>query len=306
MLKFYSEDFEKGIAVYFLLKLFVNYSNGLKREKALKRGEQLGSFLWRTGLRKKVILKNLEIAFPEKNREWRNNIGLECYKHIGRILFEFGRLPSYLCTGEIKELVVFEKGEELLEKYRDKGAVLITGHLGNWEISGAALGSRGYKLYALAYKQKNKKVNDFLHKIRTQCCVNMIYHRDSVKPLVHALKRGEYVVFLADQNTAEDRGVFVDFFGVKAIAVNFPAKLAVKFEKPVLFFYTRFDKTTLKYKIIVEEIKWDKGKSEEESIYNLVQEYTRKIENAIKQCPSQYLWGHKRWKTRPPGEESLY
>ncbi len=292
--------------VYLLLKAFLAYTRGLDREKALKKGEKLGHFVWKMGLRKDVILKNLDIAFPDKDLKWKNEIGKKFYEHIGRVVMEFGRLPNYLCTKEIKNLVVIEEGEELLERYRKTGAILITGHLGNWEMMGTGLGSKGYKISALAYKQKNKKVNDLLHEIRTACCINIVYHRDSVKPLVRALKNNEFVTFLVDQNTVKERGVFVDFFGKKALTVDFPAKLAVNFEKPVLFCYTRFDEEKRIYKMFVKEVKWDRGKSQEESIYNLVQAYTRMIENAVRECPSQFLWGHKRWKTRPEGEPPLY
>jgi len=74
----------------------------------------------------------------------------------------------------------------------------------------------------------------------------------------------------------------------------------------VLFFYTRFDEESRVYKMFVEEVKWEQGNSREETIKNLVQAYTAKIEKAVRECPSQYLWGHKRWKTRPDGEKPLY
>ena len=211
--------------VYLLLKAFLAYTRKLDREKALKKGERLGRFVWKTGLRKKVILRNLDIAFPDRDLEWKKETGKKFYEHIGRVIMEFGRLPNYLCTKEIKDLVVFEEGEELLEKYRKTGAILITGHLGNWEMMGTGLASKGYKISALAYKQKNKKINDLLHEIRTACCLNIVYHRDSIKPLIHALKNNEFVTFLVDQNTVKERGLFVDFFGKKVLTVNFPQNL---------------------------------------------------------------------------------
>ena len=292
--------------IYFSLKAFLRYANGLNREKALNKGEKLGRFVWRTGLRKKVILKNLEIAFPERDLVWRNEIGKKFYEHIGRVVMEFGRLPNYFCTKEIGTLVVVKEGGELLEKYRNTGAVLISGHLGNWEMMGTSLASKGFKISALAYKQKNKRVNDLLHQIRTACCINIVYHRDSIKPLVRALNNREFAVFLADQNTVKERGVFVDFFGKSALTVDFPAKLAVRFNKPVLFCFTGFDENERIYKMFVREFVWDRGNSKRENIHNLVQAYTIMIEQAVKKYPYQFLWGHKRWKTRPEGELPIY
>ncbi len=292
--------------VGFFLKLFLLYDKKLNRNKALKRGEFLGSLFWKTGIRKKVVLRNLEIAFPDKDKKWRDEIGKKAYIHLGRVIMEFGKLSDYLCTKKIKDLIVIEEGYDLLEKHKNCGTILITGHIGNWEMLGTGLAAKGFKVSALAYKQKNEKVNEILHEIRTSCCINIVYHRDSVKPLVSALKRNEMVAFLVDQNTVKERGLFVDFFGKKALTVDFPAKLAVKLKKPVLFCYTHFDEESKIYKMFVEKIEWDKGNSDEESVKNLVQAYTKKIEEAIKRCPYQYLWGHKRWKTRPEGEASLY
>ncbi len=296
---------ECGVIAFFL-KSFLNYERKLERYKALKKGEFLGSLAWRLGLRKDVVLRNLKIAFPEKDENWRKETGKKAYMHLGRVVMEFGRLPDYLCNKKIGDFIVIEKGEELIEECREGGGVLVTGHIGNWEMMAPALASRGYKLSALAYKQKNEKVNNILDDLRTSCCINIVYHRDSVKPLVYALKNNEFAVFLVDQNTVKERGIFVDFFGKKALTVDFPARLAVKFEKPVLFFYNHFDEEKKIYRMYFEKVEWDRGSCEEESIKNLVQEYTKRVEKAIKECPYQYLWGHKRWKTRPDGEEPIY
>jgi len=125
----------------------------------------LGDIFWHFRFRRKVILKNLNIAFPDKDLKWKKSIGKKCFQSIGSVLFEFFRLPSYFSTGKLNKILVIDKGKELLEKYRDTGAVLVSCHLGNWEIAGAMISAMGHKLSVLAYRQKNNTVHKLMHRI---------------------------------------------------------------------------------------------------------------------------------------------
>lgn len=274
--------------------------------KSVRKGKLLGSVFWYTRFRRQIILKNLNIAFPDKDLKWKKSIGKKCFQSIASVLFEFLRLPSYFRDGKLGDILIIEKGEELLEKYKNTGAILVSCHFGNWELAGAVISARGHKLSALAYKQKNDKIHKFMHKTRTSCGMKVVYHRDSMRPLLATLKQGEFIAFLADQNTNLERGIFVDFFGKKAIAVDLPAKLAVKMKKPILFFYACYDKNDRLYHMELEELKSDHELNEKNDIEKLVRKYTNKIETTICRYPEHYLWFHKRWKTRPENEVSIY
>ncbi|NOY23849.1 MAG: lysophospholipid acyltransferase family protein [Acidobacteria bacterium] len=127
-----------------------------------------------------------------------------------------------------------------------------------------------------------------------------------MRPLFATLKRNEFIAFLADQNTTDERGIFVDFFGKQAIAVDLPAKLAAKMQKPILFFCAFYDKKDHLYHMELEELKSKDEMNNKDNVKGIVRTYTDKIEETIRQHPEQYLWFHKRWKTRPGNESQVY
>ncbi|WP_457621497.1 lysophospholipid acyltransferase family protein [Persephonella sp.] len=289
----------------FFIKLIFNYLKKLDREKALKRGEDLGRLFYKLGYRKRVIKINLDIAFPEKDDKWKDKIALESLKHLGRILAELPKLPDYLKSGEITDIFQIKEGKDLLEKYKNSGFVLLTGHIGNWEMINIGLSYYGYKMSALAYRQRNKKINELIEQIRTSSGAQIIYHDQPMRKFIQAINSNRIISFLVDQNTLRHRGVFVKFFGKEASTVSFPAKISLKYKKPVLFCYCIFNQETKEYQFFVKKIKTEDLTEKEINI--LVQRYTDEVENAVRQYPEQYMWTHKRWKTRPEGEpENIY
>ncbi len=283
----------------------MKYCQRIDRETALKRSQQIGKILWKLGYRKDVIFKNLNIAFPDKDYNWKVNVAQGTLKNIGRVLVEFPKIPEYVKTGYIDEIFEITSGREIAYEYSKDGVILVTGHIGNWEILGAGLQRCLKNVVALAYRQENEKVNQILKKIRNQSGIEIIHHNDPMRKFVEAIKNKKTLAFLIDQNTLKKRGMFVDFFGVPAITVTFPAKLAVKHKKPVLFAYTVFDEKTKKYKCEILPLQY-KIEDDEQTVCNIVKAYTKKVEEVVKRYPDQYLWTHKRWKTRPQGEPSIY
>jgi len=183
---------------------------------------------------------------------------------------------------------------------------LVTGHIGNWEMLGAGLQRHFQKLVALAYKQENKKINQILKNIRNASGIEIIHHNDPTRNFVKAIKSHKILAFLVDQNTIRKRGIFVDFFGIPAMTVTFPAKLAVKHKKPIIFAYTVFDEDTKTYNCFLSEIEYKQIDDEKKLICEITKAYTKKIEEVVKKYPDQYLWTHKRWRTRPKGEPPIY
>ncbi|RUM59498.1 MAG: lipid A biosynthesis acyltransferase [Persephonella sp.] len=275
------------------------------RDKALRKGELLGSLLNFIGYRKKVILKNLDIAFPELNKLEKEKTAEGVLQYIGRNIVDFVRIPVYSRKNQILDIADIVEGKELLYKYKDKGAILITGHIGNWEILGAVISKLNYKITVLAYRQENKKINQFIESIRTSANIGIIYHDQPLKKMLKILNEGGFLGFLADQNALRHRGVFVDFFNFPASTISLPAKISLKYRIPMIFTYNYLDLKDKKYKIFFKEI--DISKYSKNQYKELTQEFTKELEKAIRKNPSQYLWTHKRWKTRPEGEpENIY
>lgn len=292
--------------LYYLTKGFVSFIQKQNRDFCIKTGESFGSLLWNLGYRKKVILRNLNIAFPDKPLDWKLQVGKKSLQNIGRILFELPKIPQYIQTKEIEKIFFLEEGEELISN-GSKGKILISAHIGNWEIAGAGLAYFYGGIVDLAYKMKNKKLNELLTKIRNDAGIEIIFHNQSLKYFIKALENGKILTFLADQNALREKGIFVDFFGFPASTVTFPAKLALKYKKDILFGYSWFDEKEKVYKVKIKKIDFIPTGNIKEDIKSLVQAYTKEIEKVVKEHPEQYFWVHKRWKTRPEGEpENIY
>ena len=288
-----------------LLSKGLKYFQKFDRDKALQKGEQIGSLLNLIGYRKKVILTNLDIAFPDLSSDYKKTIAKDVLKYLGRNIVEFVRIPLYAKKDEFLKIAEIVEGKEILDKYKGKGAILITGHIGNWEILGAVLERLDYRTSVLAYRQKNKEINQLIENIRKSANIEVIYHDQPLKKMLTVLNKGQFLGFLADQNALRHRGVFVDFFGLPASTISFPAKLSLKYRVPVIFTYNYLDLQSKVYKIFFKEI--DINKYGKNDYRELTQDFTKELERAIKKIPSQYLWTHKRWKTRPEGEpEKIY
>ena len=287
--------------MYLLAKTFFSISRKLSRDKALTLGETIGSMFWKLGYRKKVIFKNLEIAFPEKSTEWKEKIGEKSLQNIGRTLVEFPKIPDYLRNNEMEKVFFIEEGEEILKE--KGGKIIVSAHIGNWELGGAGLSWRYGKIVSLAYRIKNRKLNNLITKIREDSGMKIIFHDQPLKDFVKALREGMTIVFLVDQNALRHRGVFVDFFSLPASTVSFPAKLSAKYGYPIIFSYQYYDLKSKTYRGIVKNLEVIDTKD----VKSVVQAYTNEVEKAIRKHPEQYFWVHKRWKTRPEGElENLY
>ncbi|EDP73514.1 lysophospholipid acyltransferase family protein, partial [Hydrogenivirga sp. 128-5-R1-1] len=215
------------------------------------------------------------------------------------------KIPYYVKTKEIEKIVEI-KGLDLLNDTKD-GKILVTAHIGNWEVAGAGVAYFIKNLNSLAYRIKNKKLNRLITEIRENSGIKIIFHDQPLKDFVKALKNGKTIAFLVDQNALAHRGIFVDFFNLKASTVTFPAKLALKYKKEVFFSYNYYDKKTNKIIVNIEKLYFKPTGNYEEDLKNLVQTYTKKIEEAVRKHPDQYFWVHKRWKTRPEGQpENIY
>jgi KDO2-lipid IV(A) lauroyltransferase len=281
-----------------LIDFTFNYFKSLDREKALRTANQIGNFLYFINYRKNVVEKNLSIAFPDKDQKWKDFIRKKSLQNIGRVLVEFPRQPYYVKSREIKDIVKIEKGLNLLEEIKKSGGIIVSGHISSWEMCGTGLSYCLNGLTSLAYRQKNEKVNKIITQIREQSGIKIIYHDQPLKYFINALKNREVISFLVDQNALKHRGYFVDFFGLKASTVNFPAKLVAKYKVPILVSYIYFNEEDKKYYITVERLEYQQGTAEEETAFNITQAYTKKIEEYVRKHPDQYLWVHKRWKTR--------
>lgn len=257
--------------------------------------------LWRVGMR------NLELAFPEKSKNERNRILRGVYTSLGRLLAEFAKFPEYT-KGNVKRVAVYE-GFENFERARERGrgVLFMTAHLGGWEIGAFAHSIYGNPLNVMMRELDNPYLDRLVTEYRSLHGNRMMSKDDFARGLIGAMRRGETVGILMDTNMTPPQGVFVDYFGHLACTASGVARVALRTGAAVVPAFTIWDKEIGKYRIHFDPpIQLaNTGNDEADAITNTAA-FTKKIEEFVRRYPDQWLWVHRRWKTRPQGEESLY
>lgn len=257
--------------------------------------------LWHAGMR------NLELAFPEKPKSERKRILRGVYTSLGRLLAEFAKFPEYT-KENVKRVAVYE-GFENFERARERGrgVLFMTAHLGGWEIGAFAHSIYGNPLNVMMRELDNPHLDRLVTAYRSLHGNRMMRKDDFARGLIGAMRRGETVGILMDTNMTPPQGVFVDFFGHLACTASGVARVALRTGAAVVPAFTIWDKEIGKYRIHFDPpIQLaNTGNDEADAITNTAA-FTKKIEEFVRRYPDQWLWVHRRWKTRPEGEKGLY
>jgi KDO2-lipid IV(A) lauroyltransferase len=183
-----------------------------------------------------------------------------------------------------------------------KGGIYITAHFGNWELLGCIAPYIGLPVYAIARPIENPFVDSYLNKMRQITGQKIIPKKEAASGVMDILENGEFLSFLVDQNAGE-RGIFVDFFGKPASTTRTVALLSLKTGIPIIPVYG-YRMKGFKYKVVIEDPIYpvDTGDPTAD-ITSITQTLTRRVEEWVRMYPEQYLWQHRRWKTRPTWEK---
>jgi KDO2-lipid IV(A) lauroyltransferase len=255
---------------------------------------------------RRVGMRNLELAFPEKNRRQRKKILRGAFTSLGRQVAEVCLFPKY--TRENVSKTVIYEGFENFERAlaRGKGVLFLTGHLGAWELSAFAHSLYGHPLNIVMRPLDNPYLDRLARDYRTMHG-NKTVDKDFARGLIAAMRKGETVGVLMDTNMIATQGVFVDFFGIPACTASGVARVALKTDAAVLPGFTIWDPVLQKYRLrfdpAIELIRT--GNTESDVVANTAK-FTNVIEDYIRRYPDQWLWVHRRWKTRPAGQKNLY
>ncbi len=189
----------------------------------------------------------------------------------------------------------------LLEGHR--GLILLTGHYGNWEILGYVLATMGFPTTSVARPLDNPYVSDYVFGVRERNGQRIIAKKSATVEVTDLLEDKQAVAFVADQNAGR-KGIFVDFFGRKASAYKSIGLLAIRYEVPVVIGYARRLGDHFRFECACQDIIYPADwKDQEDPLRYITQRYTKAIEDFVRADPAQYLWVHRRWKSRPKGEE---
>ncbi len=249
--------------------------------------------------------RQLDIAFgSEKTPKEIETILKQTYANQGRNMAEFLMIPHKDADWVNRKIVYNDPADVLkTELARGKGIVAVGAHIGNTELVCAWLGVNKLPMVTVVKAQRDALFTKFVMETRLKWGSELIFRDKGVKQeCIHQLELNKIVGLVADQNAARN-GIFVDFFGKKAATVGGPAEIAMKHDLPVVpsFMTTRNPDNTLTLHILPPIHMRNTGDWDADLKHN-IQLYTTAIENFIRQYPSEYLWWHQRWKTRPPGE----
>lgn len=185
---------------------------------------------------------------------------------------------------------------------RRQGAILVTGHFGSWELCGYVLATMGFPIVAVMRPLDNPYLNQYLMDVRARRGLQLLYKKGVSRSADDILESGGVLAFIADQN-AGHKGLFVDFFGRKASTYKSIALLAIQHRVPIVVGYARRTSPRFRYELGVNRvIRPEEWEGRDDELYWITQEYTRAIEQAVRETPEQYLWIHRRWKSRPKDE----
>jgi KDO2-lipid IV(A) lauroyltransferase len=250
--------------------------------------------------------RHLRIAFPERGSSWRRRTARGSYVHFAREAAMTMRLARMGPEEMIRRTEV--EGLEALREaaQHGRGAVVISGHLGNWEVAAAAMAARGLAMDVAAHRQKNPLVYRHMAELRNRLGLTVITKNEAFRRVPRALAAGRVVALIADQNI-QKRGVFVDFFGRAAATAKGPALFAHRSGAPVfLGVAVRKPGYPSQYRVIIEPVPVPEGATGSDVVRSLTQHHVSRLEALICEAPDQYFWQHRRWKTRPeaPRERS--
>lgn len=261
--------------------------------------------LRRTGLR------SLEIAFPEKTEAARREILRGTFDNLGRVLGELSQFHKFT-REQLAEIIDFDLDEESRNLYarnkaEGRGVLITTGHLGNWEMLVLGFAALYEPISYLARPLDNPKIDDLLNSLRTRFGNKPINKTNSAMLAIRTLRKGGILGILSDVNAHPKEGVFVPFFGVEACTSSGAAMLAIRSNSFIYPTFCVWDKAAKRYKFVHGKLLEPANTGDRKiDIIHTTAAYTAEIEKIVRAYPDQWMWIHKRWKTRPPGEASLY
>jgi KDO2-lipid IV(A) lauroyltransferase len=255
----------------------------------------------------RIGMRNLEIAFPEKTARERRRILRGMFTSLGRMLAEFCLFPRY--TQENASKVIVYDGFENFDaaNRRGKGVIFLTAHFGGWELGSFYHSLSGHPLHIVVRPLDNPYVDALVERYRGLHGAKSFGKQDFARGLLGAMRAGESVGILMDQNAMANFGVFVDFFGVPACTAAGPARVALRTDAAVVPGFTYWDAQIGRYRLHFESMVplVRTGDDEADALANTAA-FTQAIERFVRKYPEQWLWVHRRWKTRPEGAKPLY
>ena len=256
---------------------------------------------------RRAAMFNLGLAFPDWSETQRKRVIRRMIQQIGWMAAEFSQFPRYT-RDNIEKIVVLDGFENFdAARRRGKGVLFLTGHMSAWELAPFAQALYGHPLHFLVRPIANRRVDALINHYRCLSGNRPIEKNKSARSILRILADGGTVGILSDHNTVLEESVFVDFFGIPASTTSGLARIALRTDAAVVPGFLSWDSARRKYRLRFEPaIELARTGDEEGDVRENTARFTQTIEDYVRAYPDQWLWVHKRWKTRPPGEKEIY
>jgi len=289
---------------YFMLRVLIVFLYLFDIETNLKTACFLGRLLWKYYHRgRNRALDNLRASFPEKSEQWIWRTGRRSFEHIVMLTIDVLFTPRLVKKNNWRDYSRYKNVEQakwlMLE---GRGLLMVGAHYSNFEIIGYLLGLFGFNVYSIARPLDNKYVSKYLYGVRRAAGQKIIDKTGATTLMEELTARGATLCFVADQDAGK-KGIFVDFFGRKASTYKSIGLLAITKNMPIVVGYSRRVDNRFYFEIGINRIIFpEEWADKDDPLKWVTAEYTRAIEEFVREDPSQYWWLHRRWKRRPKEE----
>ena len=251
------------------------------------------------GIRRGVTERQIAAAFPEWSAERVEEVARESYRNLGRVAIE-ATLLSRGTAGDVLALFGPSPTWNVMETAlaKGRGVILVAGHLGNWELSGAYVAARGVPVYPIARGMSNPLSNAYFRRTRERLGMHIMHDQEAVRRVPRVLRDGHTVGFLSDQATVGLASTFVPFFGRPAKTPRGAGVFALRGDYPVLLIQAVRQSDGL-YEFVTEEIPVTHSGDRERDVDDVMLRFSQALERLVRQYPGQYFWQHRRWKHQP-------
>ncbi len=292
------------VAVWLLVQVFGVLPRPLSRRLGALVGTVAYSILGRL---RGVGERNLELAYPTMDARERVSLLRKLYRNLGWQMAEFCLMPRYTRANSGRFLRCEGLEHYLNARDAGRGVLIVTGHLGAWELSSFYHSLMGHPMSMVIRRLDNARLDRYVNRIR---CLhgNRVLHKDDfARGLIGAMRKGDTVGILMDTNMTPPQGLFVDYFGHQACTASGLARVAAKTSAAVLPGFMVWEEAEQAYVLrFGERLELENTVDAEADVIANTQLCTAAIESWVRRYPDQWLWVHRRWKTRPPGEAPIY
>jgi KDO2-lipid IV(A) lauroyltransferase len=256
-----------------------------------------------------IGMKNLEIAFPEKSEVERRRILRASYINLGRGGAEIIRLGGFF-SKRLKNKIAYERfgyWGEIMARYPGRGALILSAHFGNFELLAVGHAMHGHQINLVHHTQRFLAGDALITFVRERAGVEILRKHSAARAVLKALRRGETVGIPFDQNAKRSEAVFVPFFNEPAATTSGLARLVAISKCPVLPAFIVRQPDMRSHKIeIMEEVPIQRTGDADADIHENTRRFVKVVEDVVRRYPEQFLWTHRRYRTRPRGMAPIY